>query len=398
MKKYPEKFLKKKLTEYQNDYRTTKYFEIEKLDPYDVYSNVENKDIMKLFSLFHYIVNDLFKDMNERVERSNYYYVVYESATLIYIIEEINKCSQYFKNTLYDFELIGYLNIFEYCLSFLEERGSRIPDDFKKIKIVEFEPIFRLKSAIEIVREDTKNYYYSEKIGEGSYAEVYKYYDTHYNRNFVIKRAKDDLNDKEYERFRREYLEMSKLNSPYIVEVYNYNEEKREYTMEYLDETVYDYIDKNKKINLETRIDLIKKIITAFKYLHSKELLHRDINPKNILLKRYDNGYVVKISDFGLVKIKKSELTSLSSEIKGALNDPKLSVYEHGFQNYNMVHETYAFTKLIYYILTGRTNGIKKHKNEMLNGFINNGISDNHKERYQNINELESAFKNIKWQ
>lgn len=394
MKKYPEKFLKKKFMKYEQDSRIKRYFEVEELDIYNVYSNVENKDIMKLFSLFHYIINDLFIYMNERTKRNLYYYTADESRSLIYIIEQINECQLYFKGTLYEFELLAYMEIFEYCSTFLEEyRGSQVPDDFKQIEIVEFEPIFRLKSAIEIVREDTKNYYYSEKIGEGSYAEVYKYYDTHYNRNFIIKRARDDLNTKEYERFKLEYLEMSKLNSPYVVEVYNYNEEKREYTMECLDETVYDYIKKN--TNLKAKIELIKKIINAFKYLHSKELLHRDISPMNILLKKYDNGYVAKITDFGLVKVKESELTSLSSKIKGCLNDPKLSVYENGFQDYEMIHETYAFTRLICYILTDKINGIKKEKNKMLNEFIKKGISDDHKERYQNMNELESAFKKI---
>ena len=387
MKKQPEKFLQERMKKYKDYYESMVMFD-------ELYGDIQLVELPELFSMFHDQLNKLFQHMNERAKMTHKHYTAEASRELLYIIKQLDECVKYLKNTSFEFELLAYRDEIKICKSFLQpSNGSPIPDDFEQIEIIEFEPIFRLKTVTGVGNIQETNYYHMEKIGAGSYAEVYKYYDKHYNRNFVIKRAKDDLNDKEYERFRREYLEMSKLNSPFVVEVYNYNEEKREYTMEYLDETVYDYIDKNK--SLESKTELIKKIINAFKYLHSKELLHRDISPMNILLKKYDNGYIAKVTDFGLVKVKESELTSLSSERKGFLNDPKLDLYG-GFQSYNIFHETYAFTRLIYFILTGEVN-IKKHENEMLNEFIKKGISDEHKERYQNMNELESAFKNIKW-
>lgn len=42
-------------------------------------------------------------------------------------------------------------------------------------------------------------------IGNGSYANVYKYKDTFYNRPFILKRAKKELTDKEIARFKREF-------------------------------------------------------------------------------------------------------------------------------------------------------------------------------------------------
>jgi len=62
-------------------------------------------------------------------------------------------------------------------------------------------------------------------IGEGSYARVHKYKDEYYNRSFVIKKALKNFNEKELERFKREFEEMKKLNSPYVIEVYNFDEE-----------------------------------------------------------------------------------------------------------------------------------------------------------------------------
>jgi len=42
------------------------------------------------------------------------------------------------------------------------------------------------------------------------------------------------------------------------------------------------------------------------------------------LLKKYDDVVVVKIADFGLVKVVDSDLTSASTNFKGYFNDPSL--------------------------------------------------------------------------
>lgn len=54
------------------------------------------------------------------------------------------------------------------------------------------------------------------------------------------------------------------------------------------------------------------KILRAIDNLHSKGHLHRDISPKNILIKKYDDSIVVKLSYFGLVKIPDSTLVSIA--------------------------------------------------------------------------------------
>lgn len=77
---------------------------------------------------------------------------------------------------------------------------------------------------------------------KGSYAKVFRYRDEFYNKFFVLKRAKNDLNDKELERFKREFDVMNELKSPYVLEVHRYDEEKNEYYMEYADETLKKFI------------------------------------------------------------------------------------------------------------------------------------------------------------
>lgn len=220
-----------------------------------------------------------------------------------------------------------------------------------------------------------------------------KYKDEFYHKNFALKRAKKDLNAEEIKRFHREYDEMKKLNSPYVVEVYSYLN-NNEYTMEYLDCSLSNYIEKNnQKLSYSEKRNLVNQVLKAFKYLHSKELLHRDISPSNILLKIYENVVVVKIADFGLVKVPNSQLTNLNTELKGSFNDSGLVT--EGFQNYDILHETYALTKLIFFIITGKTN-VSNIKNPSLKQFVQKGLSADKSKRYQSVSELNIAVKAIK--
>lgn len=109
-------------------------------------------------------------------------------------------------------------------------------------------------------------------------------------------------------------------------------------------------------------------------------------------MKHFDDIDVVKIGDFGLVKIPNSTLTSLQSELKGSLNDPDL--VNVGFANYEMCHETFALTRLCYFILTGRTN-IDKQKDGAIKQFWNIGTNPDKSKRFQSANEVLHAIQQI---
>lgn len=275
-----------------------------------------------------------------------------------------------------------------------QSSGSSIPEDFNKIVTIKSRPIFYLNSTVNI-----KNLQINLKlIGEGSYAKVLKYKDEFYNKYFAIKKANKELNEKELERFKLEFETMKKANSPYILEVYTYKQDDNSYIMEYADITLYKFIvQNNTKLNLSQRIGIINQIFRAFEYIHENIGFHRDISTTNILLKEYDNDlFVVKISDFGLVKLKNSTLTSDNTDFKGSLNDPKLNIVG-GFKNYAIEHETYALTRLIYFIVTGRTTIDTKFYNKGFELFILNGISDDLTIRYKSIDEMKKTFNKIKF-
>ena len=125
------------------------------------------------------------------------------------------------------------------------QRGSTILPQMRKIELYYTQPIFLLKNTISLGRGMEQTAYELKLIGEGSYAQVFRYRDLNYDKYFVLKRAKANLNDKELERFKREFEQMKGLNSPYVVEVYRYDDEKKEYLMESMDDTLFHYIQKN---------------------------------------------------------------------------------------------------------------------------------------------------------
>lgn len=363
----------------------------------DLYNSFENVKLREVLTTLHYYFITLFRTMNERLPtgENGAHFWADPSRELISIIEITIGLYNTLKNSKYAFNIDDYYyELIKKCRNFLSSSGgSELPANMQKIDLYYIQPIFKKSQSISVKNKSINMVYDLKQIGEGSYANVYKYRDTFYNRTFVIKRAKKDLTEKEILRFKREYEEMQEFSSPYILEVYRYSESNNEYIMEYMDYTLDSYISRNNsKLTIAQRKEIAQQVLRAFDYIHSKKRLHRDISPKNILIKEYEDVPVIKIADFGLVKIPESKLTTVGTEFKGYFNDPSLVV--EGFDTYNILHETYALTRIIYYIMTGRTN-IEKITNSKLKIFIEKGLNVDKTKRFKNVFEMMQAFREV---
>lgn len=383
---------------------TTSYKELTddiNLEYVDLYKEFEDEKLRMVLSTLHHLLTESYITMNQLLPSEDYtrHFWAEDSRKLINIINIINKLKGKLLNSELSFKLDDYYaNILKNSKEFLSKSGgSEIPPFTESVDLYYEIPIFIPTNSLNISREDKKIFSDLKPIGEGSYASVYKYKDEFYDKEFVLKRAKKKLDTKELERFKIEYEQMKSLSSPYVTEVYRYNGDENEYIMECMDYSLESYLKKfQDKLDFNAKRKIVLQILNAFKYIHSKGILHRDISPKNILIKKYEDVLIIKVADFGLVKIPESGLTSLMTDFKGAFND--LSLEQEGFSSYNILHETYALTKLIYYTMTGRTKiKIDRIKNSDIKQFVSKGISLDKNVRYKNVDEMISSFRSIKF-
>lgn len=363
----------------------------------NLYKSIAHQKLRIILATLHHDFISLFRMMNERLPTydSGAHFWADPSRDLIKRIDIIFGLSNGLKDTPLAIEIDEYyFDLFTKCRYFLNSSGgSDLPPHMPKVELYYTIPIFRPLTSITVSHGQNEMFFNLKLIGSGSYANVFKYKDTFYNRYFILKRAKKDLNDKELARFKREFDVMKEFSSPYILEVYCYHDEKHEYVMEYMDYTLDSYINKySSTLSKSQRKGIALQILKAFDYIHLKEKLHRDISPKNILVKEYEDVVVIKIADFGLVKQSNSTLTSVNTEFKGYFNDPSLLV--DGFDTYNIQHETFALTRIVYFVLTGKTK-IDKIANQSLRSFVEKGLNADKTKRFQNVEEMISTLKTI---
>lgn len=362
----------------------------------DLYESFSNRKLQEIFSTLHSMFVKNYRDMNSRLPTDQYtaHYWADNSRELLLAFDVINGLERVLAKTNNSFVIDPYYKgVIEKSASFLEQSGgSIIPQGMEKIEIYYTDPIFRKKDSVKLSSAPNETQYADLKqIGVGSYATVYTYTDPFYNRKYVLKRANNNLDIKELERFKQEYEQMARLSSPHIVEVYHYDGLKHEYIMEYMDYTMKDYIEKQNP-SIDERRRMVNQVFRAFKYIHSKGVLHRDISPANIMIKVFEDVNVVKVCDFGLVKIPDSTLTTVYSEWRGCYNDPAL--ISEGFGNYTILHETYALTRLVAFMLTGKAN-VDRITDNKLKTFVEKGLSPDKSKRFQSVDEMISDFRQV---
>jgi calcium-dependent protein kinase len=104
---------------------------------------------------------------------------------------------------------------------------------------------------------------------------------------------KDTLNAKDKVRFFTEIDIMRQLDHPNIVRLFEiFQDDKRFYLVTDLctGGELFDEITKRSTFNEQDAANLIKQVLSAIAYCHSKSICHRDIKPENILLDTKSNN------------------------------------------------------------------------------------------------------------
>src|SRR3984893_3673728 len=143
------------------------------------------------------------------------------------------------------------------------------------------------------------------KIGQGGMGRVYKAEDTKLGRSVAIKLLPPDATEDPIAKRRllAEAQAASALNHPNIVTIHAIEEvDGLDFiVMEYIEgETLKACVERCGALPLTTLLDIGIHVADALQAAHAIGLIHRDINPENILIT--SRGHA-KVLDFGLAKI-----------------------------------------------------------------------------------------------
>ncbi len=151
-------------------------------------------------------------------------------------------------------------------------------------------------------------YEVGERIGIGGMAEVYSAQDSVLGRIVAIKvMLPQYAEDPDFaRRFRQEAAAAANLQSPYIVNVYDWGHDDDTYfiVMEYIrGSDLKTAIQQRGPINQRKAAEIGAQVCQALTVAHKQDIIHRDIKPQNIMVQPDGN---VKVMDFGIARAKNS--------------------------------------------------------------------------------------------
>lgn len=202
-------------------------------------------------------------------------------------------------------------------------------------------------------------------LGEGGMAHVYHGQDSQ-GRDFAIKIPKTVD-----ERFRRECVIASTLDSPHVVKAFDFCAEKAEGKPAYMaqellrGQTLEERLQDNREgLDLEQVDELFLQLLDGLEAAHRQNILHRDLKPENLFLDRSSGREVLKILDFGVARAEDELLVTVSGAMLGT------AIYSSPEQNrsdkLDARSDLYAVGLILYEMVTGQRTWQALNRYELL--------------------------------
>ncbi|MBN1954141.1 MAG: protein kinase [Anaerolineae bacterium] len=205
-----------------------------------------------------------------------------------------------------------------------------------------------------------------EKLGSGGYADVYKAKETKPSRQVALKILQTIWMYQPglISSFEKEADTAANLVHPHILTVYGQGEfeigaEKRLYiSVEYINGgNLEEFIEKEGKLTSDRVVTFVQDIADALDFAHSDHgVIHRDVKPSNILIRRRGGKEEAVLADFGIAKAIQDIEASKSIKIVGTtpymapeqLDNPRgidhrADIYALGVVTYQMLVDELPF-------------------------------------------------------
>lgn len=223
-------------------------------------------------------------------------------------------------------------------------------------------------------------------LGEGGYACCYYIK----SKQLVEKRLKEEnyLDEGVVSRFKREYRITKSLDDiDGIIKVFSLDEANLSYTMERGECDLYSYVMDN-DLNEDFKRNIISQLCSIMKKVHGRDVIHRDLSPKNIFI----CSGMLKIADFGLGK----DLNAFYSHQTMKTNsvgqyyycDPRQFMK---LKDGDKLSDIYSIGKIINFVFT-------KDPNQTSHRYFavsEKATCSDEKRGYQSIEEIENGLKHI---
>ena len=194
-------------------------------------------------------------------------------------------------------------------------------------------------------------------VGRGGMAEVFRARDLRLDRMVAVKTLREDLarDVTSRARFRREAQSAASLNHPSIVAVYDTGEDASGpshlpyVVMEYVDgRTLRDLLRDDRRLLPKRALKITDGVLRALDYSHRSGIVHRNINPGNVMLTRTGE---VKVMGFGITHALSDD--TLTGELVIGTAD-YLSPEQARGERVDARSDLYSTGCLLYELLTGR--------------------------------------------
>ncbi len=155
-----------------------------------------------------------------------------------------------------------------------------------------------------LINKEIGHYNIKKLLGKGGMGEVYLAQDSKLNRKVALKLLPPELTDEKdrLKRFVREAQAVSALNHPNILTIHEFGTEGNHHfiVMEFVEGVTLREKMAGGQMSINEALNVAVQVASALSAAHETGIIHRDIKPDNIMIRR--DG-IAKVLDFGLVKL-----------------------------------------------------------------------------------------------